>query len=283
MRKLFALALAVITVFALTGCRQNGPEASGTVPKIYVDVESRMLTNEETGLRIHAQEVIPRELAYGDKAPMVIYVHGATGDANSLILLARKMAEYGIAGFTFECCGGTSAGKSDGSSHDALFPSHYTSRISDLEAVLSYVKTLSYVDTDKIYVLGLSYGGIVTCVDAALHSADYAGMILLSTGLQDSFFSDTDRKNILEQYIFDEPYEHIASYTGDVICFCGTMDETGAYEASQFTVDLYNGRASGSAMLYPIEGGGHGYETFSKEGQLFVREVMRDFILQDGA
>lgn len=103
--------------------------------------ETYYIHNDEMNRSIYAVQIKPKDLAEGEKVPLIIYVHGGNGTANSYIGLAKTLSEQKIAGLMFECCGGNngkaSAAKSDGAD---LFPAHYSSRISDLEAVLAFAK-----------------------------------------------------------------------------------------------------------------------------------------------
>lgn len=193
MKRAFAVFIvACLLLPALYGCAGQEGTADGggglpqqeshAVPEAEnFEKETYYVLNEETGRNIYTVQIKPTGLEENDKVPVMIYIHGGNGNANSLLPIAKRMAEIQCAGVLFECCGGnngkTSEPKSDGGD---LYPSHYSSRISDLEAVLSQVKTLDFVDTDRVYVLGESYGGIVTCLAAPQHNEDFAGIILVS-------------------------------------------------------------------------------------------------------
>ena len=141
------------------------------------------LHNEITDRHIYAVETRPTGLAEGEKVPVVIYTHGQSGYATNFSAIYTRLAEQKIAAFSFECCGGNRSGaKSEGAK---LFPANYTSRMTDLETVLAKVKTLDYVDTDRIFLFGESYGGIVSSFVAINHN-EIPGLILLSTGVDDS-------------------------------------------------------------------------------------------------
>ena len=157
--------------------------------------ETYYIHNDEMNRSIYAVQIKPKDLAEGEKVPLIIYVHGGNGTANSYIGLAKTLSEQKIAGLMFECCGGNngkaSAAKSDGAD---LFPAHYSSRISDLEAVLAFAKTLDFVDTNRVYLWGESYGGIVVEFCAVNHPNDVKGLLLVSTGLSDAVLGFRHRK-----------------------------------------------------------------------------------------
>ena len=144
--------------------------------------ETYYIHNDEMNRSIYAVQIKPKDLAEGEKVPLIIYVHGGNGTANSYIGLAKTLSEQKIAGLMFECCGGNngkaSAAKSDGAD---LFPAHYSSRISDLEAVLAFAKTLGYwriagspvlacsITNERLAAAG--YFSILNCYES-LHSCD---------------------------------------------------------------------------------------------------------------
>lgn len=272
---LFFLTLALL----LTAC---GKEAVSEVspaptPKAY-DSTTYMVHNEETDMDIYCVETRPTALAEGEKAPVIVYVHGGGGAATNFQNIYRVLAEDKVAGFSFECCGGNSTNaKSDGSE---LYASHYTHRISDLEAIVQHVKTLDYVDTERIYLWGESYGGIVISLYAA-HHPEIAGLILVSTGLQEGMMGqpqDGGRSGYMAQYDFDDAFDAIKAYPGPVICFNGQEDETGAHDAGLRQIEIYNERDSGTAEFVSLENSGHSYAAFSQAAKEITLARLRQFI-----
>lgn len=239
----------------------------------YTSIEYYLL-NEETNRHIYAVETVPAALAENEKVPVVIYVHGQSGYATNFSAIYTKLAEEKIAAFSFECCGGNKSGaKSEGGK---LFPANYTSRITDLETVLAKVKTLSYVDTDRIYLFGESYGGIVVSLDVINHN-EIPGIILLSTGIQDKMMArEEGDPTYLEAYDHAQPLEAIKGYEGDVICFNGQQDF--AHDAGKNQIDVYNQRETGSAVFYSLEDSDHSFSALSDEGKEFVIQTMGEFI-----
>lgn len=68
--------------------------------------ETYYIHNDEMNRSIYAVQIKPKDLAEGEKVPLIIYVHGGNGTANSYIGLAKTLSEQKIAGLMFECCGG---------------------------------------------------------------------------------------------------------------------------------------------------------------------------------
>ena len=232
------------------------------------------LENSVTGRHIYSVETKPTGIADGEKVPVVIYTHGQSGYATNFYAIYSRLAKEKIAAFSFECCGGNKSGaKSEGSK---LFPAHYTSRMTDLETVLAKVKTLDYVDTNRIFLFGESYGGVTSSFVAASHN-EIAGLILLSTGINEQMMArEEDDETYIPENDSDEPFEKIKGYTGDVILFNGEQDF--AYEGGKNQIDAYNKRSEGSAVFYSLPNSGHSYSELDDAGKEFVITTMIDFI-----
>lgn len=297
-RKLTALLLAALAAASLlTSCAGQGPETpSGnpdagatptgnqqsakwfTEPRVLdsgdgYESSEYYLLNEETGRHIYTVETRPTGITEGERVPIVIYVHGGSGEATTFAGIYRALAGEKVAALSFECCGGNRSGaKSEGS---RLFSAHYTSRITDLETVLAKAKTLDYVDTDRIFFFGESYGGIVSSLAAVDHS-ELAGLILLSTGLQESMMGDDGSETYIAAFNKENPMEAIKEYAGDVICFNGDKDN--ALEAGRAQIEIYQQRENGSAVFYEMENSEHSYSAFSSESKAIVIDTMVEFI-----
>lgn len=232
------------------------------------------LENTVTGRHIYSVETKPEGLSEGEKVPVVIYTHGQSGYATNFYAIYSRLAKEKIAAFSFECSGGNKSGaKSEGSK---LFPAHYTSRMTDLETVLAKVKTLDYVDKDRIFLFGESYGGVTSSFVAADHN-EIAGLILLSTGINDQMMAkEEDDETYIQEKDTSEPFETIKKYTGDVILFNGEQDF--AYEGGKNQIEAYNQRGEGSAVFYSLPNSGHSYSELNDEGKEFVITTMIDFI-----
>ncbi len=237
------------------------------------------LLNEQTNRHIYAIETKPTGIQPGEKVPVVIYVHGQSGYAANFSAIYTRLVKENIAAFSFECCGGNKSGaKSEGSK---LFPANYTSRMTDLETVLTKVKTLDYVDTDHIFLFGESYGGVVSSLTAITHN-EIPGIILLSTGISDTMMGhEADDLTYLPEYDYDDPLEAIKGYQGDVICFNGQQDF--AHDAGENQIAQYNQRESGSAVFYSLENSDHSFSALSEEAKEFLIQTMQDFILEHSA
>ena len=217
--------------------------------------------------------MLPAGLPEGEKISIIIDIHGLNGNAESLIDEPEALAADKIAGFTFEC----GISKIDGK---MVTPAHYTSRVSDLETVIAYVKTLPYVDPDRLYIYGQSYGGLVAMAASPRHNDDTAGMILESTGLNEdgSLISANDKPG-LSQYELPEDWKaYIKQYGKDVIICCSEGD-TGAYANGQYTAGVYKERDTGKATFVSGPEGKHSFVAFSEEGKEVTLNAIHELIL----
>ncbi len=290
-----AATLTLCAAFA-AGCSEKEPEEDTKEPVTYPQYLNTVETtevytktalyvmNEETDRRIYCIETVPNDVAEGEKLPLIIYVHGSNGSSTSLV--GKQGDTYftsrGIASINFECCGGNNIKPmSDG---EEIYSSHYTSRISDLEAVIAHAKTLDWVDKDNIYIYGQSYGGLVCMFDAPRHNEDIAGMFLESTGITEDGSNLTMSGNgVVEKYLPPEDYEgYINSFTKDIMMFCSEGDELGADENSAYTYSIYEKRMEGNTRYYLFEGGKHAFSTYEQEAKDKILELMAAFIENGG-
>ena len=203
----------------------------------------------------------------GDKMPAVIFSHGFGGTHAVGSTYAEALAEKGYVVYCFDFCGGSPGSRSDGST---LEMSLFTEQ-ADLEAVISMVQQLDYVDSDNLFLMGSSQGGAVSAITGAAHPNEIRGMVLLYPAFvmvdaANSLFESAEQ--IPETYYFMwmnvgrayfEPlldydiYGAIAAYDRDVLLIHGDADSIVPLEYSQRALQAYP-----SAELEVIPGAGHG-------------------------
>ncbi len=113
-------------------------------------------------------------LPAGEKLPAVIMSHGFGGCQAEMSGWAERLAEMGLAVYTYDFCGG-GRGISDGDTADMTV---LTER-EDLETVLDYVQALPYTDNDRIVLWGFSQGGFVSALAAARIGEQIRGLVLI--------------------------------------------------------------------------------------------------------
>ena len=107
--------------------------------------------------------VLYRPDSLSEKMPLVIISHGFGGNNQWGIPYAEELTKQGNMVYCFDFCGGGNHSKSDGRTSEM---SLMTER-DDLSSILTKLRTLPDVNTERITLMGESQGGIVTALTAA--------------------------------------------------------------------------------------------------------------------
>lgn len=270
------LIMTLLCSLAASGCAQTeteNPPASpepetanrGVSEQPVYEFETRELYAERDGQRIFGLIHIPR--GAGEKMPAVVYSHGLGGSYHYGLQYAEAMAARGYVVYCFDFCGGSPQSRSDGSPYDM---SIFTEQ-EDLEAVLSMIQNLEYVDTDHIFLLGSSQGGLVSAITAADHRDEIAGAVLLYPAfvLVDDAKERFDRpgdvpetyphlfmtvgRAYFEDLLDYDVYADIADFDKDVLILHGDEDSVVPLSYSERALEVYP-----SAELKILRGAGHG-------------------------
>ncbi len=172
--------------------------------------------NEPENRNIYGEFCFPADFDASLKYPVVIYSHQNMGSHKSfkkpgwLEYMARN---GGYIGYCFDFCGGTEAPNclSDMDYKDSTDET----QVSDLNAIIEFVKNQPFCDSGHIFLLGGSRGGRDTALCGAQHSDDIAGLIILYGAVMD-----------------EESLEKCRGYTGDVLLIHGLNDKSVPYGAS---------------------------------------------------
>ena len=183
---------------------------------------------------------------------------------------AAAIANMGYATYCFDFCGSCDKSKSDGSTDDMTV----FTELEDLRAVVKTVKSLEYVDSSELYLLGSSQGGLVSALLADECPDEFAGMILFypafnipdmvkllnSSGKWGDLGNLGGMMTMSEKYInsikdFDV-WSHIGKFSKPVCIIHGTKDIIVPISYSEKAIGLYP-----SATLNKIEGASHGFNT----------------------
>ena len=221
-----------------------------------------------------------RKVKAGEKAPTVILSHSSSLTHEAMMGYARCIAEQGYVAYCFDFCGGSSQSKSDGDPNDMTV----FTEVDDLKAVVEDICQLPYVDTDNVFLLGSSQGGLVSALTAEDLPSRIKGLILFypafnipemvnmfsgimgggswgDMGGWDDMGSWGDMgsmSGMSETYINAikdyDVWSHIGQYDRQVIILHGTKDFIVPISNSEKAVALYP-----HATLQPIEGANHGF------------------------
>lgn len=222
---------AVIKVEATGG---KSAEVTVTVCEKY-SVQVQELPIEDGDDRIYGKLYVP---AQEGTWPIVILSHGYNGNNGQFEIDCRLFAENGYMAYAYDFCGGSTVSKSSGETTDMTI---FTEK-NNLLSVFQYIKNMENVDTEKIFLLGGSQGGLVTTLAAEELSDQVKGMILYFPAL---CIADDWRKNfktideIPEVYNFwdmnlgrnffmsirdFDPYKVIGNYPNHVLIIWGDKD-----------------------------------------------------------
>lgn len=283
MKKLTMLlaSLVLITVF-FSGCGKKEVEKTKIFEnEVYTEYE---IICSYDGKDIYGIACVP--VSTDEKMSTVIFSHGFSGKLENNEKNAHSLAEKGIASYRFEFYGGSKDLKSGGETTEM---SIFTEK-SDLEAVLDMVENLDFVDTENIFLYGMSQGGLVSAIVANDHADEVKGLILLYPAFvipddAREMFSSVDEipdtievmntllgKVYYEDLLDYDVYENINKFKKDVLIFHGDADQVVDISYSEKAIDVYD-----SAELVVLEGAGHG--NLSEEAQKKIVEMTYEYIM----
>ena len=252
------------------------------------EYETQEMYAAREGNQIYGIIYIPKNA--GEKMPAIIYSHGFGGSHQYGADYAEAMAARGYVVYCFDFCGGNPGSRSDGST---LEMSLFTEQ-ADLEAVITMVQGLDFVDRDNLFLLGTSQGGAVSALAGAEHIDEIRGMILLYPAfvmvdranelfsspeeIPDSYYfmwMDVGRA-YFEPLIDYDIYADIAVYDKDVLLIHGDADGIVPHSYSERALEVYP-----SAELKVIEGAGHGFSGQDEETAIrYITEYCNSRVAQ---
>lgn len=244
----------------------------------------------DDGIRLHAKLDMPEKKG---KCPLVIVIHGFTGDMEErhITAVSRAMNEIGFATLRAEMYG---HGKSDGA-----FEQHNLMKwINNAMAVTDYAKTLDFV-TD-LYICGHSQGGLLAMLAAGMRADDFKAAIPLSPAI---VIPDGARKGNLLGVPFDPEHvpdmlewedrrlsgnyirtaqlldvdEAIRKYEKPVLLVHGDADQTVPVEYSIEAAKKYK-----NAKLVLIPGDTHCYNEHLGQVLTAVKEFLSEMENEEG-
>ncbi|MGN1263562.1 MAG: alpha/beta hydrolase [Prevotella sp.] len=260
------------------GNEDNGNGGGGGNQDVGTDGTLQLVKEElscdRDGYNIYG--VMYRKVRQGAKVPCVILSHSSSLTHEAMAGYADSIAEKGMAAYCFDFCGACDESKSDGSTDEMTV----FTEVDDLKAVIKKIKTLDYVDTDSIFLLGSSQGGLVSALVAEDLSADIRGMILfypafnipelvkMFSGFSGSFGNLGDilgnlggfggmmstSEAFVESIKDFDVWSNIGTYPNPVLILHGTNDFFVPISNSEKAVELYP-----DATLVRIEGANHGF------------------------
>lgn len=233
---------------------------------------------------IRGNEFLPN--GSNSNLPAIIVSHGFGGNSNDLKNYCETFASWGYAAYCFDFCGGCAydKGKSDGGSTDMTI----LTECDDLIAVIEYVKSLSYIDSGKLTLLGFSQGGFVSALTAAKCAQDIDKLILMcpalcipddarNGALANSSYDINNVPEIIdcgamllgrnyhETVVHMDPYEEIASFGGAVLLIQGMKDSVVDYHYALKARKAYQ---PDQCQLQLVKDAGHGFDELQTKSVL---------------
>jgi dipeptidyl aminopeptidase/acylaminoacyl peptidase len=217
------------------------------------------------------------------KIPIVCMFHGFTGDKLGshfmFVRLSRLLANKGIATLRFDFMG---SGESDGDFVDMTL----SKELDDAKVILSYAKSLDFVDTERIGILGFSMGGAVASMLAGDCKDDIKTLCLWAPAGNMSEIAiagkskdDIERvrkigcydldgylvginfiDDVLNLDIFDKSH----SYDKNVLLIHGTKDTSVPFSTSEKYLGIYETRG----VLHSINGANHSFNSRAFENEV---------------
>jgi len=201
----------------------------------------RLYTADSTEL--YAQMILPPDFNPGKKYPVIVYVYG--GPHAQLVnntwlggtsLFNYYMAQEGYIVFTLDNRGSANRGRDF---EQAVFRNLGTVEISDQMVGVNYLKSLSYVDPERIGVSGWSYGGFMT-ISMMLRQPETFRVGVCGGPVTDwkyyevmygERYMDTPEENP-DGYKEASLLERAGSLQGDLLIIHGTADPTVVWQQS---------------------------------------------------
>lgn len=270
--KIMVAVFGISLLSALSGCtitNENSPDivqeefASETQNKIY---ETQEIYVDRDGMKIYGVAHIPSSIK--GKMPVVILSHELGATLNRVKNYGESLAKEGYITVCFDFCGGGYGNRSDG---ELLDMSVLTEK-ADLEAILNEVKQWDFVDTNSIYLMGNSQGGLVTSLVAAQHRDEIRAVILIYPAFciyddVHEMFDSTEEipqtHNLLglrlgRRYFTDiwdqEPYGKIKEYGKNILLIHGDKDSIVPISYSERLSETVD-----HVEYHVIKGADHGY------------------------
>lgn len=109
------------------------------------------------------------------KKPTVILSHGFNGCCKDLYNRGEAFFDAGINCYMFDFCGGGERSESDGVLAETMT---IQSECEDLREVVAYARSQRGTDTENLFLMGESQGGLVSALVAQSEPSVYRGLIL---------------------------------------------------------------------------------------------------------
>ena len=298
MKRILAISLMLLLCLGLA-CLAFAEEADPTIEEGYTtegDGWTSVVSWCKNGeLNIYGKFYYPEGFDASASYPTVIMSHGL-GSTAQMVERAKwpqaAVAE-GFVVYAFDFCGGSLNSKSD----KTFYEMSVLTEVSDLNAVMDFVKSQPYVDTDNLFLFGQSQGGFVSALTAAERAEEVKAMVLvypafclvddLHTFIPDLSEVTGDRvetaMGMLGAVYAQDAYDidvmgTIAGYTGDVLIIHGLEDRTVPLSYSLEAVSTAYSEAASELVVITGKKSAHGFEMVYDQGREYALSAGVDFL-----
>ncbi len=251
-------------------------------------------------LNIFGKLYYPADFDESRTYPVIIMCHGtdATHATYEKGKWPMKMAQQGYISYVFDFCGGSPNSLSDLSVMELSGETMQR----DINAILEQVKALPYCNTEKIFIMGQSRGGIMAAMAAGRHPDDFAGMILLypGMGMIDRMIANyPNLEEVSGDTIVDNGHEFgkvfltdvydwdvagtCSQYKGNVLLIHGVADKTVEYEQSLKALTEYYAQSNSELVLITGKQSVHAFDVFWEPGQTIAWNAVIDYMATEVA
>lgn len=200
--------------------------------------------------------------------PAIIMCHGYNGSHADFAGECNYFAQNGYVACAIDFCGGSARSKSSGATTETTI---FTEK-SNLLATYRYIKNMSNVDSNRIFLFGGSQGGLVTALATEEVADGVKGMILYfpAFNIPDDWramhpdinkipavidFWGLKLGKVFATSIHDfDPFEHVGSYSKNVLILYGAKDTIVRRNYIDRAVAAYQ---HADLIVYPNDG--HGF------------------------
>jgi dipeptidyl-peptidase-4 len=249
------------------------------------------LIKASDGQALYYRLIKPRNLLEGRRYPVIFDVYGGPtlqyvqrkwmgGDRGTAGFFRELLAQHGFVVFTIDNRGSSRRG--------VTFESPIFRRLGKVELEdqlrgVEFLKTLPFVDGDRIGIMGWSYGGYMTLTALAnapkVFKAGVAGAPVTNWRLYDTHYTERylgDPADNASGYAASSIAPYVKNLTGHLLLVHGMADDNVLFtNSTQLMKQLQDARIQFDLMTYP--GGKHGLVRQPEMGEHYFEMVVKFF------
>ena len=249
-------------------------------------------------LNIFGKLYYPEGFDEAQKYPVIIMCHG-TDASHATYEKGKwpvKMAQQGYISYVFDFCGGSQNSLSDLSVMELSGETMQR----DIVAITEYITALPYCNTEKVFIMGQSRGGIMAAMAAGRNPDAYAGMILLypGMGMIDRLLENypdlsavegdtiTDNGHEFGKVFLTDVYDWdvagtCSQFKKNVLLIHGVADRTVEYQQSLKALTEYYAESNSELVLVTGKQSVHAFDVFWQPGQEIAWSAVVDYMARE--